>query len=160
MLNCCSCNPSLMFWGCLQHQCLFTAHFHVFHTLIFCFVRLFILSSPSHAVVSLLSPFYLSPVFLPVSSIVFTLFLVALSLFIWAIYYTAFLSSPHLLHSLIPASPFHSYKIISQILSLVSLGINTRGLIAANWRPVTNGVRISSVGFSSSFLFPVQWPTS
>lgn len=42
-----------------------------------------------------------------------------LSSFVWPIYYTAFLSSHPLLHSLIPSSPFHSYKIISQILSLV-----------------------------------------
>lgn len=50
-------------------------------THVLCSVRYLTLSPPRHAQVSLLTPSYLGSVFLPVSTVVFNLFLVALSPF-------------------------------------------------------------------------------
>lgn len=106
-----------------------------------CSVRYLTLSSPRHTLVSLLNLSYLSSVFLPVSSVVFTLFLVALSPFsrVWPIYNTVFMFSPHLC-SLLPASPSHSYKILSQIL------FSVWGSIAGSSQLLTGDLSLVSIG--------------
>lgn len=111
-------------------------------THVLCSVRYLTLSPPRHAQVSLLTPSYLGSVFLPVSTVVFSLFLVALSPFscVWPIYNTAFLFSPHLLHSLLPSSPSYSYKILSQLL------FSVWGSIAGTSQLLTGDLSLVSMG--------------
>lgn len=59
---------------------------------------------------------------------------------VWPIYNTAFLFSPHLLCSLLPSSPSHSYKILSQIL------FSVWGPIAGTSQLLTGDLSLVSMG--------------